>query len=179
VECPPVSVRGASAVLPQADQTIEAWQESKETMAKKTFKGRPCLPGEVAGKAAVSTLGFSTSAAWVDIMLKGSTSTVCTDADNHDLYKKDLGGTILCIPQTIGSSSSSCLLLTMAEQGLGPKAWLFSKHIDSLAAGGLLMADIWLEKRSVTVDLLGDEFLKTVKMGDPVTVHADGTVEIG
>lgn len=148
-------------------------------MAKKTFKGRPCLAGEVQGEAAVSRLGFSTSAAWIDIMLKGSKSTVCTDADNKDLYGKELGGKILCMPQTIGSSSSSCLLLTMAEQGLGPKAWLFSRHIDSLAAGGLLMADIWLDYRSVTVDMLGDEFLKAVNTGDPVKVHADGTVEVG
>jgi predicted aconitase with swiveling domain len=67
----------------------------------------------------------------------------------------------------------------MAEQGLGPKAWLFANHIDSLAAGGLLMADVWLEKRSVTIDQLGDEFLEAVKTGDPVKVHADGTVEVG
>jgi hypothetical protein len=26
---------------------------------------------------------------------------------------------------------------------------------------------------------LGDDFLKAVKTGDPVEVHADGTVEIG
>lgn len=148
-------------------------------MAKKTFKGRPCLVGEVEGKAAVSTLGFSPSAAWIDIMLKGGTSTVCKDADNKDLYDKDLGGTILCIPQTIGSSSSSCLLMIMAEKGIGPKAWLFARHIDSLAAGGLILADVWLDKRSVTVDMLGDEFLEAVKTGDPVKVHADGTVEVG
>lgn len=148
-------------------------------MAKKTFKGRPCLAGDIEGKAAVSILGFSTTAAWIDILFKGGKSTVCQDGDNKDLYGKDLGGTILCMPQTIGSSSASSLLLKMAELGIGPKAWLFSKHIDSLAAGGLLMSDIWLEKRSVTVDLLGDEFLKTVKTGDQVKVYADGKVEIG
>ncbi len=148
-------------------------------MAKKTFKGRPCLPGEVQGEAAVSTLGFSTSAAWIDIMLKGSTSTVCTDGDNKDLFGKDLGGKILCIPQTIGSSSSSCLLMIMAEKDIGPKAWLFARHIDSLAAGGLILSDIWLDKRTVTVDLLGDDFLEAVKTGDPVKVYTDGTVEVG
>ncbi len=114
-------------------------------MAKKTFKGRPALAGDAEGKAAVSRLGFNPCSSWIDILFKGSTSTVCTDGENKDLFGKELGGTILCIPQTIGSSSSSCLLLTMAEQGLGPKAWLFANHIDSLAAGGLLMADVWLD----------------------------------
>ncbi len=41
------------------------------------------------------------------------------------------------------------------------------------------MADARLEKRSVTIELLGDDFLKAVKTGDPVKVHADGTVEDG
>ncbi len=148
-------------------------------MAKKTFKGRPALGGEVEGEAAVTRQGFNTCSSFLAVMFEGSDSTVCSDQDNKDLYGKELGGKILCIPQTIGSSSSSSLLLTMAEQGLGPKAWLFANHIDSLAAGGLLMADVWLEKRSVTIDMLGDEFLKAVQTGDPVTVHADGTVEIG
>jgi hypothetical protein len=41
------------------------------------------------------------------------------------------------------------------------------------------MADIWREERIVTVDTLGDEFMETVKMGDPITVKKDGTVEVG
>ena len=42
-----------------------------------------------------------------------------------------------------------------------------------------MMADVWLEKRSVTIDMLGDDFLKAVKTGNPVKVLADGTVEVG
>jgi acyl-CoA hydrolase len=41
------------------------------------------------------------------------------------------------------------------------------------------MADNWLNKRIVTVDLLGAEFLDAVKTGDTVKVHEDGTVEVG
>jgi hypothetical protein len=40
------------------------------------------------------------------------------------------------------------------------------------------MADIWLGKRIVTVDMLGDEFLDTVKTGKKVKVFEDGTVEV-
>ena len=60
-----------------------------------------------------------------------------------------------------------------------PEALLFSKPIDTLAAAGVLMSDIWKDRRIVTVDMLGDEFLETVQMGDPITIHSDGTVEIG
>ena len=56
---------------------------------------------------------------------------------------------------------------------------LFANHVDSLAIGGLLMADIWMEKRIIAIDLLGQEFLDAVNTGDPVKIHEDGTVEIG
>jgi hypothetical protein len=67
----------------------------------------------------------------------------------------------------------------MGDLGVGPKALLFAWHIDSVAAAGLYMDDIWNERRIITIDLLGDEFLETVKTGDPISIQADGTVEIG
>ena len=41
------------------------------------------------------------------------------------------------------------------------------------------MADIWKDQRIVTIDMLGDEFLGTVRMGDPIAIHEDGTVDVG
>ena len=41
------------------------------------------------------------------------------------------------------------------------------------------MGDNWLDKRIVTVDMLGDDFLNAVKTGDTVKILEDGTVEIG
>jgi hypothetical protein len=41
------------------------------------------------------------------------------------------------------------------------------------------MEDIWNETRIITIDLLGDEFLEAVNTGDPIAIHADGTVEVG
>jgi hypothetical protein len=67
----------------------------------------------------------------------------------------------------------------VAKLDLQPKAMLFANHIDSLAAGGLLMTDIWMDKRIITIDMLGQEFLDTVKTDDTVKIHADGTVEVG
>ncbi len=67
----------------------------------------------------------------------------------------------------------------MNEIKVGAKAFLFSSHIDSIAAGGLIIDDIWNDRRVITVDLLGDEFIETVKMGDPIKISEDGTVEVG
>ncbi len=144
----------------------------------KTFKGRPVLPGNVEDTAEVSHYGFSTSVVYIEVVFKDSNSGVCKDADNKELYGRDLAGKIICTPQTIGSSSGACMFMAICEKDIQPKAFLFANHIDSLASCGLLMADIWLGKRIVTVDLLGDEFLDAIKTGNKVKVHEDGTVEI-
>jgi hypothetical protein len=67
----------------------------------------------------------------------------------------------------------------VTEMGVGPQALLFSEHIDSVSAAGVFIEDIWKGKRIITIDLLGDEFLETVQNGDPIAIHADGTVEVG
>jgi predicted aconitase with swiveling domain len=144
----------------------------------KKFKGRPLLPGKTQGPAMVSHVGFNTAASYVELVTKGSKSGVCTDHDNKDLFEKDLKDTILCIPQTIGSSSGACMFMAICEVGVAPKAMLFANHIDSLASCGLLMADHWIPKRIITIDLLGPEFLDAVKSGQPIKVSEDGTVEI-
>ena len=144
----------------------------------KTFKGRPVLSGNVEDTAEVSHYGFSTSAVYIEVVFKDSNSGVCKDGDNKELFDRDLAGKIVCTPQTIGSSSGACMFMSICEKDIQPKAFLFANHIDSLASCGLLMADIWLGKRIVTVDMLGDEFLDAVKTGNKVKVYEDGTVEI-
>ena len=149
-------------------------------MAKKTFKGRVVLPGEVTGKATVSRQAFNTSGSYMENMFGGRTDAApCSDANNKELFGKDLSGMILCTSTTVGSTMGGMALMGVKAIGVGPEALLFSKPIDTLAAAGVLMADIWKEQRIVTIDMLGDEFLKTVQMGDPITIREDGTVEIG
>jgi len=149
-------------------------------MAKKTFKGRPILSGDLEGPAMVSHIGLNTLSTYKAVMFGGaSDKAICSDGDNKDLYGKDITGAILCIPQTIGSTTGGFVLMGVAKMGLAPKAMLFANHVDSLAIGGLLMADIWMEKRIIAIDLLGQDFLDAVNTGDPVKIHEDGTVEIG
>jgi len=149
-------------------------------MAKKTFQGRPLVPGKLEGKALVSKQPFNLTGSYLKNMFGGETkSAPCTDAANKDLYKKDLKGAIICTSQTVGSTFGSPCLMGMNDLGVGPKAFLFSWHVDSIAAAGLIIDDVWNDRRVITVDLLGDEFLKAVNTGDPIAIHADGTVEVG
>ncbi len=149
-------------------------------MAKQTFKGRPLLPGDLEGEATVSHQPFNTTASYFDNMFAGVTdSAPCTDSDNKELFRKDIANCIMCTSQTIGSTFGGAAIMGVAEMGVGPRAMLFSRHIDSIISAGLFMEDIWNEKRIITIDLLGDDFLAAVNTGDPIAIHADGTVEIG
>ncbi len=145
-----------------------------------TFKGRALLPGKIEGEALVSKQAFNTSASYLENMFAGrKDSAPCTDSANKELYKKDLAGAIMCTSQTVGSTMGAGCIMGMNDLGVGFKAMLFSSHIDSIAAGGLFMDDIWNERRVITVDLLGEEFLEAVKTGDPISIKEDGTVEVG
>ncbi len=149
-------------------------------MAKKTFRGRPLLSGKLEGKALVSKQPFNLTGSYLKNMFAGETeSAPCTDSANKDLYEKDLKGAIICTPQTVGSTMGAGTVMMCSELGVEPLAWLFSSHIDSISAGGLIMDDIWNDRRVITIDLLGDEFLEAVKTGDPIAIHNDGTVEVG
>ena len=67
----------------------------------------------------------------------------------------------------------------MNELKVGFRAMLFSSHIDSIAAGGVIMDAVWNDNKVITIDLLGDEFMETVKTGDAIKISEDGTVEVG
>lgn len=144
-----------------------------------TYKGRAVLPGELSGEALVSKQPFNTTASYFTNMFAGNTETApCTDANNKELFEKDLKGGILFTPQAIGSTMGAGALMGMNLLGVGFRAMLFSKHIDSISACGLIMDSIWNDRTVITVDLLGDDFMEAVKNGDKIAIAEDGTVTI-
>lgn len=145
-------------------------------MMKKVFKGRPVISGTYTGECIVSKVGVNLLASYQKSILKKSKNAICSDQNNADLYKKQMSGKIICAPQTIGSTTGGIVIQTAAQMEIAPAAFLFSKTIDSLAAAGVVLSDIWTEKTIVTVDNLGDEFLETVKEGMILEIREDGTV---
>ena len=149
-------------------------------MAKKTFQGRPLLPGNLQGKAMATNGPFNTTGSYLENMFAGNSETApCTDPNNKEMFGQDLSGAIICFTTTVGSTLGGAALMGVNDLGVGPKAMLFSQHVDSVSLAGLLMDDIWNDRRVITIDQLGDEFLDTVKSGDPIAIYEDGTVEVG
>ena len=143
----------------------------------KKFKGRVVTPGTVTAEALVTHGGLNTLASFQKALQFGDKKATCGDQNNPDLYGKQMLGKALCLPQTIGSTTGGMVLYCACSMKRQPACMLFSNHIDSLAAAGAILADVWLEDITMPViDCLGDEFLGYVKDGMKITVKEDGTV---
>ena len=143
------------------------------------FKGRVVTPGTVTAEAVVSREGFNTLASLQSALQFGDKTAKCGDQNNADLYGKPMAGKALCLPQTIGSTTGGLVLYCACAMERQPACMLFANHIDSLAAAGAILADVWLDNISMpVVDCLGDEFLKYVKDGMKVTIQEDGVVVV-
>jgi uncharacterized protein len=142
------------------------------------FKGRAILPKTQSGEAIVSIRGFNAFASYFNSLNEESAGGICADAGNLEMFGKDMKGKIICLPKTTGSTSAGAIWLRLSTLGLAPKALLFAFSIDSLAAGGLIVADIWSRNRICTIDQLGVEFLAAVQDGDWLQLKEDGSVRI-
>ena len=142
----------------------------------KEFKGRVLAGGEWKGEAVVSHQGVNTLATFQKSALKNTKRVIVSDQNNADIFGLDITGKALCLPITIGSTTGGLVIQTVCAMKIAPAAFLFSEHIDSLAASGIVLARVWENSDVIAIDMLGDEFLQTVKTGDTVTVKADGTV---
>ena len=140
---------------------------------EKEFKGRVVIKGCGTYKALVTHSGFNTLASYKNCK-KGK--NICTDQNNKELYGKSTVGKALCLPQTIGSTTGGMVLYNASYTSCAPGALLFSKTIDSLAAAGAILADVWTDNSMPTVDKLGDEFLQYVKDDDAIEIKEDGVV---
>ena len=143
----------------------------------KEFKGRIVTPGTVTAEAVVTKEGFNTLASMQMALQFGDKNVKCGDQNNADIYGKALAGKALCLPQTIGSTTGGLVLYCACALGTYPACMLFANHIDSLAAAGAVLADVWVDSAHMPViDCLGDEFLEYVKDGMTITIKEDGTV---
>jgi len=143
----------------------------------KQFKGRVITPGEVTAEAVVTKSGFNTLASFQNALQFGDKEVKCGDQNNADLYGKSLLNKALCLPQTIGSTTGGLVLYCACALKKNPACMLFSLPIDSLAAAGAVLADVWVDGVTMPViDSLGDEFLDYVKDGMTVEIKTDGTV---
>ena len=145
----------------------------------KIFKGRVVAEGSLTAEALVSHGGLNTLASFQKALQFGDQKATCGDQNNPDLYGKQMIGKAVCLRRTIGSTTGGLVLYCACAMKRQPACLLFSEPIDSLAAAGAVLSDVWLEGSPLPViDCLGEEFLDYVKDGMKITIKPDGTVEV-
>lgn len=142
----------------------------------KEFKGRVLAAGKFKGEAVVSHQGVNTLASFQKAALANKKKLVVSDQNNPDLFNKDVTGKALCLPITIGSTTGGLVIQTICSMKINPACFLFSEHIDSLAASGIVLARVWENSDVICIDELGKDFLETIKTGEQIEVKEDGTV---
>lgn len=142
------------------------------------FKGRVISGGNWKGEAVVSRQGVNTLATFQKSAMKNAKNVIVSDQNNPDIFGLDITGKALCLPITIGSTTGGLVIQTTCAMKINPAAFLFSEHIDSLAASGIILANLWENSDVIAIDKLGDEFLQAVKTGDTVEIFEDGRVVI-
>ena len=145
----------------------------------KTFQGRVVTPGTAKAAALVSHGGLNTLASFQKSLQFGDKTAKCNDQSNPDLYGKPMAGAALCLPHTIGSTTGGLVLYCACAMKRQPACMLFANRIDSLAAAGAILAEVWLDDVSMpVVDSLGEEFLDYVHDGMTVTIGENGLVTV-
>lgn len=144
----------------------------------KTFKGRVLAGGSWKGEAVVSHQGVNTLATFQKSALKNAKEVIASDQNNADIFGKNITGKALCLPITIGSTTGGLVIQTICAMNINPSAFLFSEHIDSLAASGIVLAKVWEDSNVIAIDQLGENFLQSVKTGDILEITEDGAVTI-
>lgn len=145
----------------------------------KTFQGRIVAKGKVTAPALVSHQGLNTLASFQKALQFGDKDATCGDQDNKDLFGKKMAGKALCLPRTIGSTTGGLVIYCACSLKRQPACMLFSEPIDSLAAAGAILSDVWLDDVSMPViDSLGEEFLSYVKDDMEIIVEDGGLVKV-
>ena len=145
----------------------------------KRFRGRVITPGTVKATALVSRDEVDTLASFGRALRVGDKGLTCGDRNNEDLFGKAMAGKALCLPRTVGSATGSLMLYCACATNRQPACLLFSQSIDTVAAGGSILAAVWLENTQMPViDNLGAAFLRYVEDGMTVTLEGDGIVRV-
>ena len=145
----------------------------------RTFTGRIVAEGTITAPAVVSKGGLNTLASFQKALQFGDKKATCGDQNNPDLFGKQMAGKALCLPRTIGSTTGGLVLYCACSMKRQPACMLFSEPIDSLAAAGAILQDVWLSDVCMPViDCLGEEFLNYVHDGMTITVKDNGVVTV-
>ncbi len=96
----------------------------------------------------------------------------------HPQHGQAVGGRVLVIPETIGSSSGSAVMLELIAQGLAPAALILGKP-DAILILGVVVAREMGYRDPPPVLLLAPQDQAALVSGQACRIGAEGAIEVG
>ena len=138
----------------------------------KELKGRGIIAGRAIGKALVTSQPLNLTAG-LSKPLNAFNRFAGVYYDRlHELYKQDLFDRILVFPQTIGSTFTGMVMLETIRRGRAPRAMVVAQA-DTLLASGLILAEVWLQKKVPLLEITDPELFKILKTGQTLEVDSE------
>lgn len=134
------------------------------------FSGRVLHAGEATGRALVLTHPLSF---WGGV----EPATGRVSDPRHPQHGATITDRVLVLPATVGSSSSSAIMLELLRQGSAPAAILLG-HVDAILPLGVVVA-AELGHRTIPVLEVDPSVLRTIEEGATVTVEPEGWISVG
>ena len=133
------------------------------------LSGEIILPGEASGPLLRLTAPISF---WGGV----DPATGSITDPRHPEHGRAIGGTVLAIERTIGSSSSSAIMLELLRNGQAPAALLLGA-VDAILSLGVVVGRE-MDYPAIPVVALGQAVIASLPLEGQATIAPDGTVRI-
>jgi uncharacterized protein len=138
----------------------------------KILKGKPVVKGRASGPALITKMPMNFTASFTKPKnLMPFWRSVVQD-NRHDLFNKNIKGSVFVYPATIGSTYTGMILLELMNQGSGPAA-IIVQNVDPLMAAGTILADVWFGKGIPVIEYPSEDIFDTIRTGAMVEVNGD------
>ena len=138
----------------------------------KILKGKPVVKGRASGPALITKMPMNFTASFTKPKNLMPFWRSLVQDNRHDLFNKNIKGSVLVYPATIGSTYTGMILLELMNQGAGPAA-IIVQNVDPLMAAGPILADVWFGKGIPVIEYPSEDILNTISTGAMVEVNGD------
>lgn len=133
---------------------------------------RPVIGGRARGAALVTRqpINFTAAMCKVPNMLPSKRAEI-RDM-HHELFKQNIANRVLVFPSCIGSTHTGLVLLDLVSLGRGPAALVVQRN-DSLLISGVVLSNVWFDRKIPVVEYPGDDLYDKIPDGAQVEVDGD------
>ncbi|MGA2781952.1 MAG: DUF126 domain-containing protein [Smithella sp.] len=138
----------------------------------KILKGKPVVKGRASGPALITKIPMNFTASFTKPKNLMPFWRSLVQDNRHDLFNKNIKGSVFVYPATIGSTYTGMILLELINQGAGPAA-IIVQNVDPMMAAGPILADVWFGKGIPVIEYPSEDIFDTIRTGAMVEVNGD------